>query len=55
MVLKNKINGLGPELFLDLFFKRCLSLVLSKSDPYDCIFQTGGMSSAVQKADKSGW
>ena len=55
MVLKNKINGLGPELFLDLFFKRCLSLVLSKSDPYDFIFQTWVMSSAVQKADKSSW
>ena len=39
------------------FFKRCLSWVLSKSDPYDFIFQTWVMSlsSAVQKADKSGW
>ena len=55
MVLKNNINGLGPELFLDLFFKRCLSWVLSKSDPYDFIFQTWVMSSAVQKADKSSW
>ena len=57
MAIINKNQWAWPRTIFFYFFKRCLSWVLSKSDPYDFIFQTWVMSllSAVQKADKSGW